>query len=76
MLKKTLKLSKKLLFVLTVTVWCSFWAQGVIGLYFFEDVFENRITVNDEQYKNIPMESLLVEQLFYSDNSFLDALFQ
>lgn len=44
-----------------VTVWCGFWAQGVIGPYFFEDDDGNRVTVNGERYRNMLVEYLWPE---------------
>ena len=35
-----------------VTVWCGFWAGGVIGLYFFEDKHGNAETVNGDRYRS------------------------
>lgn len=35
------------------TVWCGFWAGGVIGIFFFEDDHGNDITVNGEYYWGI-----------------------
>ncbi|XP_050310837.1 uncharacterized protein LOC126747933 [Anthonomus grandis grandis] len=34
-----------------VTVWCGFWAGGVIGPYFFEDAMGNALTVNGDRYR-------------------------
>ncbi|XP_060851646.1 uncharacterized protein LOC132930005 [Rhopalosiphum padi] len=36
-----------------VTVWCGFWAGGVIGPYFFEDERGNAETVNGYRYRNM-----------------------
>ncbi|KAL4125925.1 hypothetical protein QTP88_010162 [Uroleucon formosanum] len=36
-----------------VTVWCGFWAGGVIGPYFFEDERGNAETVNGDRYRNM-----------------------
>lgn len=36
-----------------VTVWCGFWAGGVIGPYFFENVAGKAITVNGERYRSM-----------------------
>ena len=33
-----------------VTVWCGFWAGGVIGPYFFENDVGEAVTVNSERY--------------------------
>jgi hypothetical protein len=37
----------------SVTVWCGFWAGGVIGPYFFEDERGNVETVNGDCYQNM-----------------------
>ena len=34
-----------------VTVWCGFWAGGVIGPYFFEDEAGQVVTVNGDRYR-------------------------
>lgn len=36
-----------------VTVWCAFWAEGVIGPFFFEDERGQAVTVNGERYRNM-----------------------
>lgn len=36
-----------------VTVWCGFWAGGVIGPYFFENDVGEAITVNGERYRTM-----------------------
>lgn len=37
-----------------ITIWCGFWAQGVIGPYFFcQDDDGNRITVNGKLYRKM-----------------------
>lgn len=36
-----------------VTVWCGFWAGGVIGPFFFEDDEGAAITVNGDRYRNM-----------------------
>lgn len=36
-----------------VTVWCGFWAGGMIGPYFFEDEHGNAETVNEDRYRNM-----------------------
>lgn len=38
---------------LRVTVWCGFWAAGVIGPYFFEDIDGNAVTVNGQRYRDM-----------------------
>ena len=35
------------------TVWCGFWAGGVIGPYFFENDAGNAVTVNGVRYRNM-----------------------
>jgi hypothetical protein len=34
-------------------MWCGFWAQGIIGSFFFEDSSGNSVTVNGECYRNM-----------------------
>lgn len=41
-----------------VTVWCGFWAGGIIGPYFFEDEAGNAVTVNGDRYRNMLREFL------------------
>ncbi|CAI6366289.1 unnamed protein product [Macrosiphum euphorbiae] len=41
-----------------VTVWCGFWSGGVIGPYFFQDEYENTVTVNGERYRDMITEFL------------------
>lgn len=36
-----------------VTVWCGFWAGGVIGPYFFENDVGEAITINGERYRTM-----------------------
>lgn len=36
-----------------VTVWCGFWAGGIIGPYFFENEAGAAITVNGERYRSM-----------------------
>lgn len=38
---------------LKVTVWCAFWANGVIGPYFFEDEDGRRLNVNKQRYQTM-----------------------
>jgi Helix-turn-helix domain (DUF4817) len=38
---------------LRTTVWCGFWAGGVIGPFFFEDDEEAAVTVNGDRYRNM-----------------------
>ena len=40
------------------TVWCGFWAGGVIGPYFFENDGGNAVTVNGVRYRNMITEFL------------------
>lgn len=40
------------------TVWCGFWAGGVIGPYFFENEAGDAVTVTGERYRNMIMEFL------------------
>jgi hypothetical protein len=49
---------EKLLHVQRATVWCGFWAGGVIGSYFFENDAGNAITVNGVRYRNMITEFL------------------
>ena len=35
-----------------VTIWCGFWAGGIIGSYFFENEI-GQATVNDTRYRDI-----------------------
>lgn len=44
-----------------VTVWCGFWARGVIGPYFFENAAGKSVTVNAERYRNMINEFLVPE---------------
>ena len=44
-----------------VTVWCSFWADGVIGPYFFETAAGNALTVIGVQYRELLTEFLWPE---------------
>ena len=39
------------------TVWCGFWAGGVIGPYFFENDAGNAVTVNGVRYRNMKLTS-------------------
>ena len=36
-----------------VTVWCAFWANGIIGTFFIEDDALNAVTVNAELYQSM-----------------------
>jgi len=36
-----------------ITVWCGFWAGGVIGPYFFEYEHGNAETVNGDRYRKM-----------------------
>jgi hypothetical protein len=40
------------------TVWCGFWAGGLIGPYFFENEAGNAVTVNGVRYCNMITEFL------------------
>jgi len=40
------------------TVWCGFWAGGVIGAYFFENEAGNVVTANGTRYHNMITEFL------------------
>lgn len=40
------------------TVWCGFWAGGVIGPFFFENEAGNAVTVNGLRYRNMITEFL------------------
>lgn len=44
-----------------VTVWCAFWAGGVIGPYFFENAAGNALTVNGVRYREMLTEFLWPE---------------
>lgn len=35
------------------TIWCGFWAGGVIGLYFIKDEKSCALTVNGERYRDM-----------------------
>ena len=35
------------------TVWCGFWAGGLIGPYFFENDAGNAVTANGVRYRNM-----------------------
>ena len=39
--------------LLRTTVWCGFWAGGVIGPFFFETDDGTTLTVNGEQYRDM-----------------------
>ena len=41
---------KKPLYLQRVTVWCSFWAGGIIGPYFFENEARAAVSVNGLRY--------------------------
>lgn len=41
-----------------VTVWCAFWAGGVIGPYFFENAAGNALNVNGARYRKMLTEFL------------------
>lgn len=41
-----------------VTVWCGFWAGGIIGPYFFENDAEQAVTVTGVRYRNMLREFL------------------
>lgn len=41
-----------------ITVWCTFWAEGVIDPFFFEDEGGQAVTVNGERYRNIIIDFL------------------
>ncbi|EFN76657.1 hypothetical protein EAI_15297, partial [Harpegnathos saltator] len=36
-----------------VTVWCGFWAEGIIGSFFFENAAGQAITVNGAHYHDM-----------------------
>ena len=44
-----------------VTVWCSLWAGGIIGLYIFKDAAIRNVTVNGDEWYDI--------QLFFPQNA-------
>jgi len=56
-----------------VTVWCAFWANGIIGPHFFEDDAGNAVTVNAERYQSM-LSDFLWPQLNHIDVS--DVYFQ
>jgi len=56
-----------------VTVWCAFWANGIIEPYFFEDDAGNAVTVNAERYQSM-LSDFLWSQLNHIDVS--DVYFQ
>ena len=41
---------EKPLYLQRVTVWCSFWAKGTIGPYFFENEAGAAVSVNELRY--------------------------
>ena len=34
-----------------VSVWCGFWYRGIIGPFFFENEYEEAVTVNGDRYR-------------------------
>lgn len=56
-----------------VTVWCAFWANGIIGPFFFENDAGNAVTVNAERYQSM-LRDFLWTQLSHIDVS--DVYFQ
>ena len=49
---------EKLLYPQRVTVWCGFWARGIIGPYFFENEAGAAVSVNGLRYRTMIMEFL------------------
>lgn len=45
-----------------VTVWCGFWAGGVIGPYFFENEAGDAVTINGARYR-VMLQDFLWQQL-------------
>jgi len=43
-----------------VTVWCGFWAKGIIGPYFFENETCQAVTVTGARYRD------MIKQFFVS----------
>lgn len=44
-----------------VTVWCGFWAEGIIGPYFFQNEAGQAVTVNGARYRNMITRFFLAE---------------
>ena len=44
---------EKSLYPQCVTVWCSFWAGGIIGSYFFGNKTGAAVSVNGLRYRNV-----------------------
>ena len=58
------------------TVWCGFWAGGVIGPYFFENEAGNAVTVNGVCYCNMIMgflwpqlDSMDMEEMWFQQDT-------
>ena len=52
---------EKHLYLQRVTVWCGFWAGGIIGPYFFENEAGATVSVNGLRYRTMINEFLLPE---------------
>ena len=46
-------ISKKEMYPQRVTIWCGFWAGGIIGPYFFENEAGQAATVNGARYRDV-----------------------
>ena len=44
---------EKPLYPQRVTVWCGFWAGGIIGPYFFENEARSAVSVNGLRYQTM-----------------------
>ena len=44
-----------------VTVRCGFWSRGIIGSFFFENVQEEAVTVNDDRFRAMLNEFLFTK---------------
>lgn len=58
---------------LKVTVWCGFWAGGVIGPFFFENDAEQTVTVTGERYREM-LNNFLAPKI--AENGLEDMWFQ
>ena len=58
-----------------VTVWCAFWADGVVGPYFFENTTGNALTVDGVRYREMltkflwpELDVIDVEDMFFQQD--------
>lgn len=63
-------IAENLLYPPCFIVWCGFWANGVIGLYVFENEDENAMTGNGERYKDMIREQNISQLMV----TFIDSL--